>query len=267
MSSSKPVFVSVCNNGFAKGLEVFIKSIKKHNTFEFTYVVIYNDLISPLSLSNIELLKKSHSDIVFKNIPDNNYIKYVSRLVDRVVPSYLSIEAFNLIEYDRVVLWDCDLLCLGNLDYILSCECDIGVTNLFDDKKDYAVNARQSRQEFSAGLMVISKKYINRDTYKSLSEIVIKNTSYRAPFGDQPVLNDYFKNKEITFLDRSYNTYKRFFSDNKNLFRMESNLQKRFDSFSPKILHYAGKKPWQQDDFDGDDSYKFVNDMWREYVK
>ena len=68
-------------------------------------------------------------------------------------------------EADKIIFLDADLLCLGDISYLLNCDIDIGMAKEIN------------RPCYNAGVIVIGKKYLNKETYNNLLNYDISSIS------------------------------------------------------------------------------------------
>jgi len=234
--NEKFVVTTVCNDLFVPGLKSLIKSIIKHNVwFNYDIVVFHNNSSTKLSNKSKKDLTNFYSKIKFKNVDDiydKINIKKNSR--KRFISSFLTIETFNMIGYDKAIFLDSDMLCLGDLSDVFSYDIDFGVTR---DTNKYNLQTKNSYNKnitFNGGFLVVGKRYLNSKTYNDLFDLCNNTTT---DFADQFVMNEYFKNKNIFYFNSKYNALKRCFPDEKfnNVFN------------DVRLLHFVGKKPWIND--------------------
>jgi lipopolysaccharide biosynthesis glycosyltransferase len=139
----------------------------------------YND-ITPY----MEELKALYPNIIFSKI---DYHTYHNNNKD--IPHFWSIECFKIRDFDRVIWFDVDILCVKSLDDLP----EVSLGMVYEDK----------RNQFNAGFMVIGKEYLNDATYGAL----LAHQKDPKTFGrDQAVYNEYFKKDQITSLHGRYNS-------------------------------------------------------------
>lgn len=166
------------------------------------------------------------------------------------------INVVSLIEYEKIVFLDLDILILKNID------------DLFERKtpcmaRDYPWN----EEKFSSGIMVLTP---NKSDFDKMKKLVQQNDIKLNKIGDQDIYNEYYKN--INELDRTYdvsrqvlNYYGLFYNDINNKIESKYMVHEfvKVDNNS-KILHYCGSiKPFMLDDIFEDDYADFYNMLFK----
>lgn len=236
-------FCTVLNDDFVPGFLVTLHSLKKNNPeFTYDYYVFYSAKYSPLSLNNIGLIRRIYERVIFKEINESDYFHIWTETKERLKtparlrPAFFILEAFSLIDYDRVIALDADLLILGDLRELFSVEAGFAACQAVDYDKGIGM------EFFNSGVMVINPPVLSKDTYKNLlSHNISKN--YKTSFGkaDQAILNDFFLLANIELLDVRFNTTKRKYRDD-----IISSIAD-IECDNVLVLHYVGDKPWVKD--------------------
>lgn len=178
----KTAFAFSCNNLYFNCAKALLKSIRK-NDASFHYDVCIID--SGLSDENIKNLNSIYPVKIIKC--DETY--YMRTLKNN--PKYRSIEMFRLEEYDKVIQIGADCLLLNPVTELVKEDCDIGMPK-----------EKMRNDMFSSGIMVIGKKYLNKETFDALMNA---DYSHVEMFGtDMKHYNCFFKDK-ITELNYYYN--------------------------------------------------------------
>jgi lipopolysaccharide biosynthesis glycosyltransferase len=146
-------------------------------------------------------------------------------------------DIFTLKEYERVVFFDSDMVFEIDINELIKESGDFSAC-IMPNCKQY--NQIEGDRIFNAGLMSISKKYLNDDTRDELIKIANSDPipceyiSTNKWFGNQPILNKYFLSK-LTALQQKFN----FMTSDVDLNTFKGN----------KNYHYVGcKKPWHSND-------------------
>jgi len=215
------MFVTVCNKDYLIGFEVLLKSLIDNNQRiiddNIPFCIISNDL----NEDDLVVSKKIHKNIFIKNFNKKDYIE-LNNLKENNIGhgDYTKYEMFNL-DFDKIIFLDSDIVVLGNIDYLLEFNGDIGaIRDLYID-------------QYNTGVLVVSKKYLNEKIKKDLINLT-KIYGYTEHF-DQDIINFYFYDV-ITEIPISYNYLKTY---SKEIFK-NVGLPKHI-----KILHFIAKKPWQ----------------------
>jgi hypothetical protein len=192
----KTCFATVATAKYIQYAQVGLHSIKENSGFDIPCYVFCIDQTGAdgteeKSFTDTHTINDKMDDLrilygdklIFQKI---DYHTYVSR--GKKTPHYWSHEAFHLKEYDRVIFFDVDIICLKSLTDLP--EVDLGMT------------WEVPRNQWYAGFFVIGKKYITDETYGG----VLTHTQNPKTWGhDQAVYNEYFKKEQVTKLDLKYN--------------------------------------------------------------
>lgn len=179
-------------------LDHLIKSILKHNpdfNYDWHLFCRKGDSTYRYSLtdSRREHLLSLYPNFIFTEVDLDKYAKY-----NKDAAIYYSIEMFNLREYDKVIYWGADMLCLKSLDELFEYAKTVeGVSMPIEMRRP---------NTFNNGSMVVDKSYLNDKTYKDLLTFEYWNPIYKEFYGhDQKIYNAYFKNK-IQKAPQKFNT-------------------------------------------------------------
>lgn len=146
--------------------------------------------------------------------------------------TFLKLRVFDLIEFEKVIFIDCDMIVLENIDH------------LFEKHHISAVQGGKlifHWEDINSGLMVIMP---NHKEFSELVDLVPtvcrKKIEANAGFGDQDVISYYYKNinklwSKENHLDERYNA----------MIRCIHELCVTLGYKNIKIIHFTGdKKPW-----------------------
>jgi lipopolysaccharide biosynthesis glycosyltransferase len=216
------MFVSVCNKDYLIGFEVMLKSLIDNNprvvNENLPFVIISNDL----NPEDLITSRKIYNNIHIKRFDTEKYSE-IEKLKDqqRMFGDYTKYEIFSLTEFKKIIFLDCDIVVLGNIDYLIDYEKPFGaVRELYID-------------QYNTGVMVISGEFLNEKITKDLIHLT---TIYGiTEHLDQDII-DYYFSDIITPISIEYNYLKTY---SKEIFK-NSGLPKYI-----KILHFIAKKPWQ----------------------
>ena len=180
---------TTCSDGYVIFLAHFIRSILKHNPkFNYDFVVFCDPRLSQV---NRDKLKNLYCNFIFHDVDYNLYQdKRKSHM------KYYSIEMFNL-DYDRVIYWGSDMLCVNSLHDLFHVAKDIEGVAMPKEK-----NREDGNYNFNNGSMIIGEQYTNNDTYTKLLDYDNLKPPYNLT--DQKLYNNFFK--DITEIDQKYNT-------------------------------------------------------------
>jgi len=169
-----------CSDIYVIYLTVFIKSILKNNPgFNKDFYVFYDaKSVYRLSEDNIKLLKNLY-DFKFVKIDSDFYYDH-----GKISPAYYSFDMFRLSDYDRVIWWGADMLCLKSLDELWEQAEKIEGIGMPKEKR---------RPVYNSGSMIVAKNYLDETYYRSL---VSSNYDHIKMLGrDQKAYNIFFKDK------------------------------------------------------------------------
>lgn len=153
---------------------------------------------------------------------------------------------WGLIQFEKLVFIDSDMLILGNLDSLFECEPFSAVC------AGASVSGHETWYELNSGLIVLRPDNSIEEDLINLSHSVI--TEYKKvgrPVGDQDIINKYipnWKDKQELHLDEGYN----IFADNLTYYIRNLGYSLTTDSFKKeiKVVHFIGKfKPWMKPSF------------------
>lgn len=240
----KIAYVSTLTEDYVLGLKTFIKSILLNNpATNFDYIILEEGFIS--AKSKFEL-KQIYSNFIFKNIALTNYtgVAFSGIRQWRINPAN-RLEIFTLSEYDRVIFFDVDMLCTGDISALHTVPGDFLAC--------YHPMAHNERQMlgfidgFNCGVMVIGKQFLNQDTIDAMIDIMRS----KEWLGNQSTFNAYFK-KIYKLLPSEY--------------FLNTPLMTADNFNNAKIYHFCGEiKPWQNCEIQVTDS-DFLKKKYCPYV-
>ena len=145
--------------------------------------------------------------------------------VDHKYKAHYRYAIFTLEQYDYVVYLDNDLIINNKISELLDNKHErIYVVKKIPNRvSEYYPIKKEEEKIFNAGVMGISKKFLNKKTANDLMELQIQ----RKSTGNQPVLNEYFE-REVHYLDDAYNMC------------IENILSDEY--LESRILHFVGSK-------------------------
>jgi glycogenin glucosyltransferase len=184
------MFVTVCNKDYLIGFEVMLKSLIDNNprviNDNLPFVIITNDL----NPEELVTSRKIYNNIHIKRFDTEKYSK-IEELKKKQMAfgDYTKYEIFSLVEFKKIIFLDSDIVVLGNIDYLIDFDGDIGgVRDLYID-------------QYNTGVLVISKKYLSG---KITNDLIHLTTIYGiTEHLDQDIINNYFYD-EITDAENSH---------------------------------------------------------------
>ena len=225
----KKTFVTILSSdSYLVGVLVLFASLQKQSVKYPLLVLISRNV------SNDSLFQLKKNGINFKNIPEiqNPHIKDSNHIFNS---AFDKLNIFNLIEFDKIVYIDADILVVDNID------------ELFESPSISAVNSggglpnTMHWTQLNAGMLVIKpNQKMYHDMISKVSLLPSKDGS------DQGFLQSYFpdwENEIILHLDQGYNMFSGFLNQFHHLFFYD------FAAKTPrkviKMIHFWGdNKPW-----------------------
>lgn len=217
-------YVSTLTEDYVLGLKVFIKSILQNNpSLSFDYVVFEEGNIS--KESKLELLA-IYKNFKFKRLNPNKYANMIfSGMRDWRINPANRLEILTLSEYDKIVFFDVDMLCTGDISELHTLPGDFLACHDFMPEVDCVMLG--FTEGFNGGVMVIGKQYLCQHTIDSMTKLMRS----KEWLGNQSAFNVYFRDIHKLLPDE-------YFLNTINM---------NMDTFQKaKIYHFAGDiKPWQ----------------------
>ncbi|RDD61882.1 glycosyltransferase family 8 protein [Ferruginivarius sediminum] len=277
---------TVSDETFATGTEVLLHSFLRYNPWFSGDVVVFADALSQQTRARLSRLHPVRFEA-----PDPRLVEVSADLQARHPAlsakhlRFLSLEAFRLSHYDRVLFCDSDIYCAGDVSALFSRDepflaSDDGYT--YEDRltpllraNGYGAIASETRygrqhdgsspgRTFSSGVMALSPPWLGEATYTALLETMAAHdfTGERV-FTDQAVLNTHVRGRYTT-VSGAYN-YRVL---------LEDYIRYAEDVPYPdaRLIHFAGTiKPWNDyapADLAAYDAryFKYI-DVWRQMLE
>jgi len=237
----KLAFVTLLSDDYCLGGALSIYTLLK-STPNFTYPIVILEW-GQLSNSNKKKLKALYPYIIFKKIIIEDYPKLDFDNTHRTwnYNCGYRFDIFTLTQFDKILYFDSDILFQQNMNAVINRKIDFGAVERPVERGIQFTGKRY----FNGGLLLISKKYLNKKVKSDLIELLqqaapkdsrdILITSHKW-VGNEPILNAYFE-PYTTFIQKKY-----------NLCIDECS----FKTFKQKCnLHYIGNsKPWETNTLD-----------------
>ena len=258
----------VVNDAFAVGAIITLYSFLKNNPWYDEDIIIGCGADEGWGLSdeNKEMLQNLYHKIRIVDLKFNEFYDIYDSLIP-IAQSGVGFEmtvykfhAFRLTDYQRVIVFDADMLVLGNIKELF--EMDIEFGGLYEVKyEDFSndIFKKRTNEYFNAGIMVIGKKYLNEETIIKCDNLLkspeifekSKIPHYGGLYPEQDILNVLTENENVILIPRTYSA-DRFFCDENN-------------TKDVKVVHYLKYlKPWRV--FNGEYEYQgWTQDEWEEY--
>lgn len=149
---------------------------------------------------------------------------------------------FKLLQYEKIIYIDTDLLIKENIDYLFSYDTENKIYMTYDVGYNFNNNSNNlvfRTQLFNSGVIILQPSIdIYNKCYSCLSEF---ENNIQEHYTDQTVLNLLNKNNEINVVHLNYKyNYVAMLGDSRNIINDE-----------PIVIHFIlYPKPWQIVDFD-----------------
>lgn len=164
------------NKNYYELMKTCLKTMLLYNKrFKYPIYIFTDDTLSD---EKRIVLSSIYDGVIFVDVDAEKYKSY-----GKIMKTFYSIECFKLKGYDRVISIDADCLCQNSIKPLIKYKV-----------KGIGMPREKRRSDmFSSGVMIISKKYLNDETYEALLR-----TDYTGVkmFGtDMKMYNLYFKGK------------------------------------------------------------------------
>ena len=210
----KILFTTVCNDKYAVGAQVMLYSMRKNirGFDDCTVKFFHSPGIADLSEKNRSKIQAIAPNVKFQEVDPAKYMPArmpgAGNRAAECKSAYLTLESFAETGYDKVILFDIDMLCIGD------------ISELFDYDVQYG------QVGGNTGLVVLGEKYRTEGVYQDLIKMIV---DHNGDGMDQGVMNNYFRGREEP-IPRIYNDY-----------------PLRETTLDTRILHWAHYdhiKPW-----------------------
>ena len=213
---------------YLEGVLVLDYNLKQLFT-RYPLLCLINESISDRTKKILE-----YFDIKYKVVKS---ISYSSSSYERWNYTFDKLNVFSLTEYDKVIYLDSDFLILKDID------------NLFKiDRFTMTSDIPFNEDKLNSAIMIVRP---NMDDYNGLVEFVKYYDEHKVDnVGDQNIINDFFRGRNVFSLDSSYNEMRLISEEVENIDGI--NMHKcgiiTPDVKDPVIVHYINQpKPFMVD--------------------
>lgn len=226
--------VFAADNNYLPYLEIALKSLLSHHSNLSIFIINAGDISNQWADSLIPHFSKRNSTLTLAYLDPINLANFKSNgyITKSTYLRYYIEELFEFSNSSEWIYLDCDIVINGNitepfekLDFSL---CSIAaISDPYVNKlKDhpYIYN-----NYFNAGVLYLNTKYFGKQAFIELTEMFKDN----LPFGDQDILNYYFKHNWME-LDKKYNYQLEHLSNDISQDIITSN-------YIPHIFHFTGE--------------------------
>jgi hypothetical protein len=241
--SADVVFVSVCNDKYAPGLEALVLSLRKQYPGLTNRYVVYHD--GTLSEFNQQRLTRIYPQFEFAERATDRFKVVLGSFRNhrRVgLLGYLSLEAIEIEDASHVVILDVDLFVVGDISPLwqgdkIKAVPDIGA------RPFCVVSGLTGRPIINSGVLSLPRSARGPDATERRDAILAELAQHADPdilrFADQRFWNIFFGEREIELLPQNFNCVKSLLT---GAFKDRTGLV--------SIIHLTGSKPW----------YEFINE-------
>lgn len=241
----KAYITALSADNYLTGCLVVNKSLKKVNS-KYPLVVLAS---KDLSKKSIKILEKNNIKVIYpKNklsLPESIIKQNSDADFDYWTKSFIKLLAFDLDEYEKIVLIDNDIIVLENIDDLFEKPHMSGVA-LFKETKN------MNCDNCSSGFLVIEPQ---KNFSKNFISIIERLSNEKGHFGDQDVINQYYHdwpNNENLHLDIGYHI---MFGDVGYYYKTYGYGKDKHI----KSIHFPGKKkPWMRPITHFEHYFKFI---------
>jgi len=184
--------ISICAStskidSFYKYSLAMLQSMKDNAKLDLPIIFFYDNMTE----EQRDNLKKVNPNILeFRKIPLDKYKRY-----NKASGGWYVLEGWSLKDYDRVIILDSDFICQGDISFLNTVDCEIGM-------------CQEGSGIFNAGLAVVTKKVLQEDWYFKMLSCEADKVHIggnRDKFSkDQKLINAWLKPR-IKALPRMYN--------------------------------------------------------------
>lgn len=237
----KAYITTLSTDNYVDGVINLKKSLMKVNSqyplFAYVDRFLKQETLDRLKEENIEYITQKNKIELPNSILENNTKNGVTHWTN----TFIKLDLFRLIEFDKLVYLDSDMMIFENIDELFNKPHISAVVA----GKEYRGNEKW--EEFNSGLMVIEPK---KDALKGIEKHIQKISKEKTSFGDQDILNSFYsdwKYKYNLHLNPQYNMFA-IYTDyyvKKLGFKLlnKNNTSKKEEII--KVVHFTGRdKPW-----------------------
>ena len=222
------------DDSYIFGIILLQKSLKDVDSKYPLEVLVTSNVSKPI-LHILRQLNIKHR--IIDPIRVDRFIEYNSKINAVFAKNwYLTLsklEIFKLVEYNKIVFLDTDIMLLKNIDHLFECE---HMTAALDGEY---FNIWPNNPHFNAGCLVIEP---NKEEYDKIIDFTMKFDTSKAQqngcIADQEILNEYFSDwveKENLHLNKYYNIFAPYVEEE----YLEDVRENAY------FIHFIGRKPWR----------------------
>jgi alpha-N-acetylglucosamine transferase len=219
----KAYATTLCNgDGYVPGVEALGQSLRASGTREPMVLMVTAD-ISQATRDTLASQGWTIRDVE----PVQNPTPAAHQLFPRFAATFTKLRAFELDDFDKIVLLDADTIVLKNVD------------DLFDRPHFAAAPDFLIPDRFNSGVMVLAP---SRDTFRRMMAALAAAPSYDG--GDQGFLNSFYPDWYAMPVEHRLPAGYNLFHFIYQFLRSHAHLKEELER-EAKIIHYAVQKPWK----------------------
>ena len=186
------LFTTVCNDDYALGGQVMLYSMKQNikNLDRCDFKIYYNDEFASLSEENKDKFRQIFPDVILEHVDKecyfNSKLPPAGNRAQGFKAAYLSLESFREFDYETVIMFDVDMLCIGDVSDLFDREIFFGIYNS------------------NTGFLILNRDCRNEVIYDHLTSKINLHTGEGA---DQGIINKYIVPMNCDRLPAIYNQY------------------------------------------------------------
>ena len=274
---ARRLFCTACDDGFAEGLQVMLYSMRRHvpDFSDADLKVFYDPQISGLSPANQAAIARVAPWVQFEAV-ENAIYRNARVTIEHHRPALLTLEAFRQYDYDQVLFFDGDMLCVSDFGGALQLAeeydfvaCEAGKVCIqgrwakqegprhgrWGRRRHWGMFGRRTTK-VNTGFFVVGKQLRTPRLYNRLLRKVRFRMTRKAMLLDQWIINEVIGRvpASLFLLPNTYNL------------RAFARYEEAELAQQTKILHYSGyhqrPKPWAEDAPLDHPAYA----IWRQYA-
>ena len=145
------------DSSYIEYLKYSLSSLLINNSNKSFDIVFFYD--TEKTLESLQTLAKNYNcNFIYKAVTINDYIKSANKY-----NPYYRLEIFTLDKYDKILFLDCDTIICKNVEELFYTDIDFGAVKYIYNT-EYFYKQYNLKNYFNAGVLLIGKKYLNKDT-------------------------------------------------------------------------------------------------------
>ena len=221
------------DDSYIFGIILLQKSLKEVKS-QYPLKVLVTSNVSNAILNILEQLQLEYE--LIESFKSEEMLEYNIKINPQFARNWANtlnkFKIFSLIEYDKIIFLDADIMILKNIDHLFNYP---HFTSALDGEY---FNIWPDKPHFNAGLLVISPKKNETKKIQDFAIKVIKEWDKPQCIADQEILNLYYSdwiNQSELHLNKYYNIFAPYVEEE----YLEDIKEKAY------FIHFIGRKPWR----------------------